>query len=285
MARIGFIGTGTMGGHMVANLLKHGHVAAVHSRTKSRAEGLLAQGAVWAESPGDAARGADAVITMVGGPPDVEQIYFGALIEAAPSGALLIDMTTSSPRLAERIHAAASARSLHALDAPVTGGPQGAQTGSLIVMVGGDSADFEAARPILSAMGQTLLHYGKPGNGQRAKLANQVVGMENMLSAIEGLFFARKAGLDTDKFLEMLQNGLTDSKSLRGLAPKALKGEYPPNFHPIHVVKDLTLALEEADVLGIDLPGLRNARERWAELVRRFPEARAVHEIARLYDY
>lgn len=283
MASIAFIGAGTMGGFMAANLIKQGHALRVHSRTRSRAQDLLAQGAVWADTPRIAARDAEVVITMVGGPRDVEQIYLEGVIEAAPAGALLIDMTTSSPSLAARIHAAAKARSLGALDAPVTGGPQGAEAGSLIIMAGGDAEDFERARPVLSAMGRTLLHYGGPGSGQRAKLVNQTVGMQNMISAIEGLFFARKAGLDTDQVLNMLQNGLTDSKALHGLAPRALKGEFPPNFNPVHVVKDLTLAIEEADSLGIDLPGLKTARQRWEELVSRFPEARAVHEVARLY--
>ncbi|MBL0419174.1 NAD(P)-dependent oxidoreductase [Ramlibacter sp. AW1] len=284
MAKVLFIGTGMMGGPMAANLLRAGHEVVVHSRTRERAEPVLAQGARWADSRPDAAREVECVITMVGGPPDVEQIHLGELVEVARPGTLLVDMTTSSPQLAERIHVVALRRGLRALDAPVTGGPQGAQAGTLTVMVGGDAADLEAARPVLRAMGRNLMHYGRPGNGQRAKLVNQTVGMLNMLSAIEGLFFAKKAGLDTGQILHMLQNGLTESRSLHGLAPLALKGEFPPNFHPAHVVKDLSLAVAEAEAIGIDLPALRTARDRWAELVRRYPQAAAVHEIARLYE-
>lgn len=242
---IGFVGAGAMGSLMAANLLKAGHALSVHTRTRHKAAGLLAQGARWAESPAAAAAGADGFITIVGGPEDVEAIYFGGVLDQARPGTLLVDMSTSSPRLAERIHAAAKSRGLAALDAPVTGGPQGAATASLIVMAGGDRAEFERARPVLAALGRPLLYFGDPGNGQRAKLVNQVVAMQNMLSA--------------------------------------LKGDFAPNFDPRHVVKDLGLAIEEADSLGLDLPGLKNARARWQELVRRFPEARAVQEVARLY--
>lgn len=165
----------------------------------------------------------------------------------------------------------------------MTGGPPGAQGGTLTIAVGGDKADFERALPVLSTMGSTLVHFGAAGNGQRAKLVNQVVAMQNIIAAIEGLFLSRKAGLDGDAVLQMLQSGMADSKSLRASATKAFQGDFAPNFNPAHVVKDLTLAIEEADSLGLDLPGLKNARARWRELVKRFPDARAVQEVARLY--
>ena len=280
---IAFIGLGIMGQRMAANLAKAGHALTLWSRTRQKAEALLAQGAKWAEGAAAAAQGADCVITIVGGPQDVEQIYFGGILDHAKAGALLLDMTTSSPRLAERIHAAAKARGVGALDAPVTGGPQGAEGGTLTIMVGGDKADFDRASPILSKLGNKLVYFNAPGNGQRAKLVNQVVGMQNIIAAVEGLFLARKAGLDTDTVLQTLQSGLADSKSLRSSAAKAIQGDFAPNFNPKHVVKDLTLAIEEADALGLDLPGLKNARARWQELLARFPDARAVQEVARLY--
>jgi len=280
---IAFIGTGIMGQRMAANLIKAGHALTLYSRTRHKAEALLAQGARWADSPSAAAQDADCVITMVGTPKDVEQIYFGGILDHARPGALLIDMTTSSPKLAERIHAAAKARGVCALDAPVTGGPPGAEAGTLTIMVGGDRADLDRAAPVLSKLGATLSYFGAPGNGQRAKLVNQVVAMQNILGAIEGLFLARKAGLDGDTMLHTLQNGMADSKSLRNSAAKAIKDDFAPNFNPAHVVKDLSLAIEEADALGLDLPGLKNARARWQELIERFPNARAVQEVARLY--
>lgn len=286
MQKIAFIGTGIMGLSMASNLLKAGYPVTVFTRTRSKAEPLLAQGATWAVTAQAAAQEADVVISMVGVPADVRQIYLGAdgALAAMRPGSLLIDMTTSSPRLAAELQAAARERGVGALDAPVTGGPAGAASGKLIIMVGGEAADFERARAVLAAMGETLLHYGAAGNGQRAKLVNQTVGMLNMLSAIEGLFFARKAGLDTDQMLQMLQAGLTDSKSLRGAGPLALKGEFTPNFRPAHVVKDLTLAIEEADALGLDLPMLKAARGRWQALIEQYPDAVAVQEVARLYQ-
>ena len=284
MSQIGFIGIGMMGKFMASRLLQAGHTVRIHTRTQSKAELLLAQGAQWAATPQQAAESADFVITMVGTPDDVRGLYFNGLLDATPQGATLIDMTTSSPRLAKEIAQAASDRGLGSLDAPVTGGPQGAESGKLIIMVGGDSNVFEGARGVLTIMGETLIHYGAAGQGQRAKLVNQTVGMLNMISAIEGLFFARKAGLDTDQMLEMLQAGLTDSKSLRGVGPRALKGDFAPNFHPAHVVKDLSLAIEEAQDLGLDLPVLKAARDRWLQLTQQHPQARAVHEVARLYS-
>lgn len=280
---VAFIGTGIMGARMAARLIDAGHRLTVHSRTARKAEPLLARGARWAATPAQAAAHAECVFTMLGGPADVEAVYFGALLDAARPGTLLVDASTSSPRLAERIHAAAKARALRSLDAPVSGGPPGAESGALTIMVGGEASDFAAAQPLLGTLGATVLHLGAPGNGQRAKLVNQVVAMQNVIGAIEGLFLARKAGLDTSLVLQVLQNGMADSKSLRNSATRALQGDFSPNFHPAHVVKDLQLALEEAEALGMDLPGLRNARERWQELLRRFPEARAVQEVARLY--
>lgn len=280
---VAFIGAGIMGKLMAANLMNAGHALSVHSRTRQKADGLLAQGARWADSAGAAAREADCVVTMVGGPGDVEQIYFGGILDNAMPDALLIDMTTSSPKLAERICAAARSRGARALDAPVTGGPPGAAGGMLTIMVGGDKADFERAQPILSIMGSTLLYFGAAGNGQRAKLVNQVVAMQNIIGAIEGLFLSRKAGLDGDSVLQMLQGGMADSKSLRSSGIKALNGDFAPNFHPTHLIKDLTLAIDEAESLGLDLPGLANARSRWQELLRRHPNAGAVQEVARLY--
>jgi len=281
--KVAFVGAGMMGRGMASSLMKAGHAVLLHTRTRQKAEPLLAQGARWAASPGEAARDAHCVVTMVGTPQDVEAIYFGGILESAQPGALLIDTTTSSPRLAQRIHAAAKAKDLAALDAPVTGGPQGAEKASLTIMVGGEQADFERARPLLAAMGSTLVYMGAAGNGQRAKLVNQALAMQNILAAIEALFLARRAGLDMDATLAMLQSGMADSKSLRGSAVRALKGDFEPNFSPAHVVKDLTLAIEEADSLGLDLPGLKNARSRWQALLERYPNAGAVQEVARLY--
>jgi len=280
-----FIGTGIMGVRQAANVLAGGFPLAAYSRSPEKADSLVAKGAHRASTIADACIGADAVITMVSAPADVEEVYFGkgGVLESAKPGALLIDMTTSSPKLAERISAAAKAKGLRAIDAPVTGGEQGAAEGTLTIMVGGDKTDFEAAQPLLAKMGKTIVHFGAPGQGQRAKLVNQVIVAQNVLAAIEGLFFSRKAGLDGEAMLATLQTGTADSKALRIQAAKAFRGDFTPGFYPKHLVKDLTLAMEEADSLGIDLRGLKTVRARWLELLYKFPEAKSIQDLARLY--
>ena len=280
-----FIGTGIMGVRQAANVLAGGFALTAYSRSPEKADPLVAKGARRAASIAEACRDADAIITRVSAPPDVEEVYFGkgGVLESAKSGALLIDMTTSSPKLAERIHAAAQARGLRALDAPVTGGEQGAAEGTLTIMVGGDKADFDAAQPLLAKMGKTIVHFGAAGQGQRAKLVNQVIVAQNVLAAIEGLFFSRKAGLDGELMLATLQTGTADSKALRIQAAKAFRGDFTAGFYPKHLVKDITLAMEEADALGIDLRGLKTVRARWLELLYKFPEAKSIQDLARLY--
>lgn len=280
-----FIGLGLMGQPQAANLMAAGHALVACSRRAAPAEPLVAKGARHEASIAQAVKGADAVITMVSAPADVEQVYFspeGVLANARP-GALLIDMTTSSPRLAERIHAAATAKGLRALDAPVTGGVKGAKDGTLTILAGGEAADFEAARPLLDAMGKTVVHFGAAGQGQRAKLVNQIIVAQNVLAAVEGLFFSRKAGLDGETILATMQTGTADSKALRVQAAMAFRGDFTAGFFPKHLVKDLTLALEESDALGMDLRGLKNVRNRWLEVLYKYPEAQSVQDIARLY--
>lgn len=280
-----FIGLGLMGQPQAANLMAAGHTLVACSRRAAPAEPLVAKGARHEASIAQAVKGADAVITMVSAPADVEQVYFspGGVLANARPGALLIDMTTSSPRLAERIHAAATAKGLRALDAPVTGGVKGAKDGTLTILAGGEAADFEAARPLLDAMGKTVVHFGAAGQGQRAKLVNQIIVAQNVLAAVEGLFFSRKAGLDGETILATLQTGTADSKALRVQAAMAFRGDFTAGFFPKHLVKDLTLALEESDALGMDLRGLKNVRNRWLEVLYKYPEAQSVQDIARLY--
>ena len=280
-----FIGIGIMGVRQAANVAAGGFPLTAYSRSPEKADPLVAKGARRAASIADACRDAEAIITMVSAPADVEEVYFGkgGVLESAKAGALLVDMTTSSPKLAERIHAAAKTKGLRAIDAPVTGGEQGAAEGTLTIMVGGDKADFNAAQPLLATMGKTIVYFGAAGQGQRAKLVNQVIVSQNVLSAIEGLFFSRKAGLDGETMLATLQTGTADSKALRIQAARAFRGDFTPGFYPKHLVKDITLAIEEADSLGIDLRGLKNTRARWLELLYKHPEAKAIQDLARLY--
>lgn len=260
---IAFIGTGVMGRSMAGHLQKAGHRLHVHNRTKAKAEDLIAAGAVWHDTPGGAAAQADFVITIVGYPRDVEETYFaptGVLAHARP-GAVLIDMTTSSPALARRIAAAAAAKGVTALDAPVTGGDVGAREARLSIMVGGDAAAFERAKPLFEAMGKIVVFHGAPGNGQLCKLANQIGIASVMMSWCEALAFAKSAGLEPQRVLENIGGGAAGSVGMTVLAPRALRGDFAPGFYVKHFIKDMNLALETAAELKLDLPGLAAAKK------------------------
>lgn len=265
---IGWIGTGVMGQSMAGHLLDAGHAVRVHSRTRSKAEVLAARGALWTDTAAGAARGADAVCVMVGYPSDVEDVVLGEgrVLDAMGSGTLLIDFTTSSPALAERIAHEASARGVLALDAPVSGGDVGAREARLSIMAGGTPEAFTRARPLLECVGRTIVHQGPAGAGQRAKLVNQILIAANMIGVCEGLAFAWKAGLDPERVLASVGGGAAASWSLSHLAPRMLKDDLQPGFYVKHFIKDLGLALEESRRLNLDLPGLSLARDLYDRL-------------------
>ncbi len=260
---IAFIGTGTMGSAMAANLINAGFQLVVTTRTKEKADVLVSEGARWADSVGEAVRDADVVITMVGYPDEVEDVYLGddGVVDNAVAGTYLIDMTTSSPKLAREINAMAAVNDLHALDAPVTGGDVGARTGTLSIMVGGEEEDFQAVLPVLEVMGTSVCHQGKPGNGMLAKLANQVALASSMLGAVECLAFAKAADLDPVKVLSSVQAGSAGSWTLANLAPRMLAEDFDPGFRVKHLCKDLGLALDVAEAEEITLPGLETAAQ------------------------
>ncbi len=259
---IAFIGTGVMGGPMAGHLLDAGHDVVVFNRTKSRADGLVARGARWADAPGEAAAVADVVITMVGYPADVEEIYLapGGIVERAREGAVLVDMTTSSPALARRIAEAAGERGLAALDAPVSGGDIGAKNATLTIMVGGDANAFARIEPLLHVLGKNVILQGGPGAGQHTKMANQVAIAGSMLATVESLAYAEAVGLDPHRVLDSIGAGSAASWSLSNLAPRILDGNFAPGFYVKHFVKDLKIALASAEEAGIDLPGCALAK-------------------------
>ena len=267
-APVGFIGLGIMGASMAGHLLRGGHPLHVYNRTPSRAEPLLAAGAHWHDSPGAVAAAADVVITMVGTPDDVEAIYLGSdgIVAKARQGAILIDMTTSSPALAERIAAAAAARGLRALDAPVSGGDVGAREAKLSIMVGGDEEAFHRAQPILALMGTKIVRQGGPGAGQHTKLCNQIVIASTMLGVCEGLAYAQRSGLDAPTVLESIGGGAAGSFLLNNLGPRILRGDFAPGFMIDHLVKDLRIAHGESERLALDLPGLTLALRQYEAL-------------------
>ncbi|ODA16160.1 oxidoreductase [Geobacillus thermoleovorans] len=270
MKTIGFIGLGVMGKSMARHLLKAGYPLLVYTRTREKAEGLLQEGAVWKETVADLARESDVVITMVGYPHDVEQVYFGegGILENARPGTYVIDMTTSTPTLAKSIYEAAKQKGIHALDAPVSGGDIGAREGTLTIMVGGDEDVFLACKPILERMGANIILQGRAGAGQHTKMCNQIAIATNMIGVCEAMAYAKRAGLDPLRVLESIAKGAAGSWSLSNLAPRMLSGDFAPGFYVKHFIKDMKIALEEAERMNLPLPGLALAKQLYEELAQ-----------------
>lgn len=261
--RIGWIGTGVMGASMCRHLMDAGYAATVYSRTRSKAERLLEQGAQWAESPAEVAAQSDVVFTIVGFPTDVEEVILGpnGIVENLKPGSIVVDMTTSQPALAEEIARQASQREVQALDAPVSGGDVGARGASLSIMVGGERATFDRVLPLFSLMGRTIHYQGAAGSGQHTKMVNQILIATGMIGVCEALLYGHRAGLDLNEVLKSVSAGAAGSWSLSNLAPRLLKGDFEPGFFVEHFIKDLGIALEEARRLQLSLPGLALAQQ------------------------
>lgn len=259
MKHISFIGVGIMGKAMVRNLMKAGFSLTIYSRTRSKCEDVIAEGAAWADTVADCVKHADAVCTIVGYPADVEAVYFGAggIIENAPAGAYLVDMTTTSPALSVRIWAAGRERDLHPLDAPVTGGDTGARAGTLSILVGGDEADFQACMPLFEAMGRNIVHFGGAGAGQHAKMANQIAIAGALSGVCEALTYAGAKGLDPNALLSAISTGAAGSFQMTAMGPKMVAGDFAPGFIMKHFIKDMGLADEEARAADLTLPVLQ----------------------------
>lgn len=286
MAKIGFIGIGVMGKSMASNLMKAGHELTVYTRTKEKASELLASGAEWAETPMEAAAMADAVITMIGYPKDVEEVYFGdkGIIENAQAGSILIDMTTSKPSLAKEIYRRSKEKNLHALDAPVSGGDVGAKEAKLAIMAGGDKEIFDKALPLLEAMGSNIVYQGAAGAGQHTKMCNQITIASNMVGVSEAMAYAEASGLDPRTVLKSISAGAAGSWSLSNLAPRMLDGNFEPGFYVKHFIKDMGIALEEAEQFQLDLPGLSLARKLYMELKDAGEENSGTHALYKLWE-
>ena len=262
-ATVGWIGTGLMGTSMCGHLIDRGFPATVTTRTRSKADGLLGAGATWADSPAAVAAASDVVFTMVGTPADVRDVMYGehGVLDAAKPSTVVVDMTTSEPSLAIEIAAAAGARGIATLDAPVSGGDVGARAGTLSIMVGGDRQAFEAVLPCFEAMGSTIVHQGGPGAGQHTKMVNQTLIAGTMIGLCEALLYAQQSGLDVETVLGSVGPGAAGSWSLANLAPRTLKGDFAPGFLVDHFVKDLGIALAEAKRMKLSLPGLALAEQ------------------------
>ena len=282
---VAFVGTGVMGRSMAGHLMAAGHALHVHNRSRDKARTLLEGGARWHDSAGAAAAEADVVITMLGFPQDVEQSYLGAggIVERAKPGALLVDMTTSSPLLARRIAEAAAKRGLEALDAPVSGGDVGAREARLVIMVGGEAEAFERARPLFSLMGKNIALHGPAGSGQHCKMANQIACAVGMVAWCEALAYAKTAGLDPARVHGSISGGAAGSWALTHLGPRALNGDFAPGFYVKHIRKDIGIAIASADELGLDLPGLECARRLYDRVAERGWEEFGTQILYKLY--
>jgi 3-hydroxyisobutyrate dehydrogenase len=265
---IGFIGLGIMGQSMAGHLLAGGFGLNVYNRTKSKADGLVSRGATWFDTPGEVAAHSDLVITIVGFPRDVEEVYFGPQgIIAHAKNAILVDMTTSSPSLARDIAQEAAKKGLGALDAPVSGGDVGARDAKLTIMVGGSQEVFDQALPVLRLMGTSIILQGGAGMGQHTKMCNQIVIASNIMGVAEGLAYAKKVGLDPSTVLQSIGGGAASGFQLNVLGTRMIAGDYAPGFYIEHFIKDLTIALAEAKKLDLDLPGLSQAKKLYDQMV------------------
>jgi 3-hydroxyisobutyrate dehydrogenase len=255
---IGWIDTGVMGQSMCGHLLDAGYRTTIYSRTRQKAEGLLARGATWSDSPRDVAAACDVVFTMVGFPRDVREVYFAAdgILAGVQRGSLLIDMTTTEPTLALEIHQQAQAKGAGAVDAPVSGGDVGARNRTLSIMVGGEPDAVARAMPFFEILGKNIVHQGAPGAGQHTKMCNQIVIAGTMIGVCESLLYAYAAKLDPEKMLQSIRSGAAGCWTLENLVPRILKNNFEPGFIVEHFIKDMGIALDEAQRMGLAMPGL-----------------------------
>jgi 3-hydroxyisobutyrate dehydrogenase len=255
---IGWIGTGVMGQSMCRHLMNAGCTATIYNRSPQKAQALVEAGAKLAASPRAVAEASQVVFAIVGFPSDVRQVFLGedGVLAGSKPGTIVVDMTTSEPALAREIHAAAKARGVHALDAPVSGGDLGARNATLSIMVGGEPEVFEAVRPLLECMGKTIIHQGPPGAGQHTKMVNQILIAGAMVGVCEALLYGYRAGLDMETVFKSVSTGAAGSKALEVLGPRILRGDFEPGFYVEHFIKDMGIALQEARAMNLALPGL-----------------------------
>lgn len=249
MTKIGFIGTGLMGHGMIRNLLKNGYQVQIWNRTKTKAEDLINDGANWTDDAAQCAHDVDFIITIVGYPKDVEEVYFGehGVLAGANPGTTIIDMTTTSPQLAQKIYQAAVDHKLLALDAPVSGGLAGAENGSLSIMVGGDQATFEHAFPVFTAMGKQIVLQGPAGAGQHTKMANQIALAGALAGVCESLRYAKAVGLDPQKMFDTIRAGAAGSAQMEAFMPMLINNDFKATFYMKHFIKDLKIAHNETN--------------------------------------
>lgn len=266
--RIGWIGTGIMGGPMARHLVKAGYKLNVYNRTKAKAGELMDMGCTWYDTPSALAVDSDVIVTIIGTPKDVEECYFGeqGIFKTIKPGTILIDMSTTKPSLAVKIYDEAIKAGCESVDAPVSGGQVGAENGTLSIMIGGKKEVVDAAMPLFSAFGKNMVYQGKAGAGQHTKMCNQVVVAGTMIGVCEALIYGLKAGLDLDTMLASVSKGAAACWALDVLAPRVVKGDFAPGFSVDNFVKDLTIVLEEAAAMQLPLPGVSVVKQLYVSL-------------------
>jgi 3-hydroxyisobutyrate dehydrogenase len=263
VTRVGWVGTGVMGRWMCQHAMKAGYKATVYNRTREKAQPLIDLGASFAETPKAVAEQSDVVFAIVGFPKDVREVFLGreGALAGSKSGNVLVDMTTSEPSLAREIHDAAKAKGVHSVDAPVSGGDVGAKNAALSIMIGGEAEAVEALRPLFECMGKTIIHQGPAGAGQHTKMVNQILISSTMIAVCEALLYGYKCGLDLETVFKSVSVGAAGSKALEVLGPRMMKRDFEPGFYVEHFIKDMGIALAEAEKMNLSLPGLGLAKQ------------------------
>jgi len=255
---IGWIGTGVMGKSMCAHIMNAGYSVSVYNRTKEKANDLIQMGAIWCSNPKEVAEKCDILFTIVGFPIDVEEVYLGenGVLKTIKKNSIIVDMTTSEPSLAQKIYNEAKKMGVSSLDAPVSGGDVGAKNGTLAIMIGGDKEAYETVLPFFNLMGQNISYMGKEGAGQHTKMSNQILIASTMIGTIESLLYAYKAGNDLDEVINVIGKGAAGCWSINNLGPRIAKSNFEPGFFIKHFIKDMGIALKEAKLMNLALPGL-----------------------------
>lgn len=266
--KIGFIGLGVMGKSMAGHLMDAGHELYVYSRTKAKCGDIIEKGAHWCDTPKAVAENTDIVFTIVGFPKDVEEVYLGenGLIEGTREGMIFCDMTTTKPSLDIQIGKELEKKGASMCDAPVSGGDSGARNATLSIMAGADKATFDALLPYFNIMGKSITHMGELGAGQHTKMANQIVIAGTMCGVSEALVYGARAGLDTEKMVQTISKGAAGCWTLDNLAPRVLRDDLAPGFMVDHFIKDMGIALEEAEKMELVLPSLALTKQLYLSL-------------------
>lgn len=286
LENIGFIGIGVMGRHMARNLLKAGYSLHIFSRTKSKAEELINEGAIWHDNIESLVKKVKIVITMLGGPNDVRNVYFshGGLLEKTQRKSYLIDMTTSSPLLAKEIHEKAKVKEVYTLDAPVSGGDIGAKMGRLTIMAGGSQNVFNRVFPILQKMGKSITLQGEAGAGQYTKIVNQIIVAQTMLGISEALVYLKKTNLNVEQVMKSIERGSAQSWLLSNYVPRIIEGDFSPGGSIKNFITDLEIALESAKEMSINLPGIFQVYKMYKKLAENGENESGIQSLVKYYD-